>query len=244
MYEFDQGMQSNCDVFFYSRYVDDIIVITSSREDVPTFIRAVEKLLPPGLTLNQTKRQIVTALDKVNPRKASDPISSLFSFDYLGYAFLVREPVKDQKKKPHDHYRTVTVDVAAKKVGRLKTRISRSFLDFSRTGDFELLKERIKFLTKNFSVYNAKAGGKKLAGIFHSYPIVSNDAKGLQILDDFLRNAVLSKSGRIFSRSSLMLTAQQKREILTQSFVKGHATKSFVYFSGPRLKKIQECCKN
>lgn len=240
MHGFDQSVQSNDDVFFYSRYVDDIIVVTSSRENVRVFLSDVEKFLPPGLTLNQAKRQIVTAKDKVNPTKSSGQFSELFSFDYLGYAFSVKEPVKDNKTK--DYYRSVTVDIAAKKIMRFKTRISRSFLDFSKTGNFDLLKDRIKLLTKNFSVYNAKAGGKKIAGIFHSYPLVSGNPYGLKTLDNFLRNAVLSKNGRMFSKYSL--TAHQKQNLLAHSFTRGHAEKCFVHFSGVRLKEIQECWKN
>ena len=246
MHDFDKRMQSNEDVFFYSRYVDDIIVITSVRETSTIFVRDVKKLLPPGLSLNRHKRNIESAHKQVNPKKSSDLNDiPLFSFDYLGYAFLVREPQKDSKiNRSGDHYRSVAVDVAAKKVTRFKTRIARSFIDFSKTGNFGLLKDRIKFLTKNFSVYNAKAGGKKIAGIFHSYPLISNDANALKNLDYFLKNAVLSKSGRIFSQSSLMLSARQKRELLAHSFVRGYAERQFVYFSGPRLKEIQACWKN
>ncbi|MGZ0079657.1 antiviral reverse transcriptase Drt3a [Methylomonas sp. YC3] len=245
MHSFDMGMQSNEDVFFYSRYVDDIILITSARETATKFVRDVKKLLPPGLSLNQYKRNIESADKQVSPKKSSDLDDiPLFCFDYLGYAFLIREPQKDSKTRPGDHYRSVTVDVAAKKVTRFKTRIARSFIDFSKTGDFVLLKDRIKFLTKNFSVYNAKAGGKKIAGIFHSYPLISNDANALRNLDYFLKNAVISKSGRIFSKSSLRLSAKQKRELLAHSFVRGHAERQFVYFSGSRLKEIQKCWKN
>ncbi|MEQ1666050.1 MAG: hypothetical protein ABL927_11820, partial [Bdellovibrionales bacterium] len=204
----------------------------------------IKKLLPKGLALNQAKKQVVTAQEKVNPKKTTDATSPLFTFDYLGYSFLVREPQKNGNKKNTEYCRSVTVDIAEKKVMRLKTRIARSFNDFGKTGNFGLLNDRIRYLTKNFSVYNPKVGGKKIAGIYHSYPLVSDDAQGLKVLDNFLRNAVLSNSGRIFSKSSLRLTAEQKRKILAHSFVRGHREKSFVYFSGVRIKEIQECWKN
>ena len=244
MQPFDHQMQSNDEIFFYSRYVDDIIVVTSSREDVGEFVRSIKNSLPPGLTLNTTKKQIVGATDKVTPPKPSEPITQLFDFDYLGYSFTVKEPKKEQNKPPGSYHRSVIVDIAKKKITRFKTRISRSFLEFSRTNDWELLKDRIKFLTKNFSVYNVKAGGKKMAGIFHSYPLVSDDAKGLKILDNFLRNAILSKNGRISSLSSPKLTTQQKKELLAQSFAKGHLEKNYVHFSGTRFEQIQKCWKN
>lgn len=244
MQNFDHRVSSNPNVFFFSRYVDDIIVITSAKEDSNVFVRQLEDMLPPGLKLNPTKRQVVEAKDQVSPLKSSEPVVHLFNFDYLGYSFRVSEPIKDKSKVTGGHHRNVVVDIAKKKINRFKTRISRSFLDFSRTGDWSLLRDRVKFLTKNFSVYNEKAGGKKIAGIFHSYPLASSDADGISDLDKFLKNAILSKSGRITSLSSPKLTGAQKRELLSNSFYEGHSKASFVHFSGVRLKQIQACWIN
>ena len=244
MQDFDRKLNGHPDVFFFSRYVDDIIVITSTREDSNIFVRQLANMLPPGLSLNPTKKQIVEAKDRVNPPKNSDAIKHLFDFDYLGYSFTISEPQRDKNKKNGEHHRAVIVDIAVKKRVRFKTRISRSFLDFAKNGDWLLLRDRIKFLTKNFSVYNAKAGGKKIAGIFHSYPLASSDSDGMAELDGFLRNAILSKRGRISSLTSSKLTATQKRELLSHRFSDGHSKVSFVYFSGQRLKHIQECWKN
>jgi len=201
-------------------------------------------MLPSGLRLNPTKKQIEEAGDRVNPTKPADVTTHLLKFDYLGYSFRISEPVREKSKPLGDHYRTVTVDIAEKKLTRLKTRISRSFLEFSKSGDWLLLRDRIKFLTKNFSVYNAKAGGKKISGIFHSYPLASSDAEGIASLDKFLRNAILANNGRIASLSSPKLTGARKRQLLSNSFIEGHAKASFVYFSGSRLKQIQACWKN
>lgn len=244
MRDFDHKASGHPEVFFFSRYVDDIIIITSAREDSITFIRQIENILPAGLRLNPTKRQIVEANERVNPKKPSDAALHLFKFDYLGYSFKISEPTKEKNKQTGDHHRTVVVDIAEKKITRFKTRISRSFFEFAKYGDWPLLRDRIKFLTKNFSVYNAKAGGKKIAGIFHSYPLASSNGEGITSLDDFLRNAILAKNGRIASLSSPKLTGSQKRQLLSNSFIEGHAKASFVYFSGSRLKQIQACWKN
>lgn len=244
MQDFDHQVNGHSEVFFFSRYVDDIIVVTSGREDATIFVRKLEEMLPPELHLNPAKRQVVEAKERVNPTKPSDAAVHLFRFDYLGYSFQISEPVKEKNKSHGEYRRTVVVDLAEKKRIRFKTRISRSFLDFAKTGDWFLLRDRIKFLTKNFSVYNAKAGGKKVAGIFHSYPLASSDVEGMMALDRFLKNSILSKSGRISSRSSSKLTAAKKRELLSNSFADGHSKVSFVYFSGSRLKQIQECWKN
>lgn len=243
MEDFDRNISSDQNVYFYARYVDDIIVITSCREQVRPFTHLIKVALPAGLELNPNKKTIADAANRVAPK--APPIKQiLLRFDYLGYSFSVCEPVKQGKKKELAHLRTVAVDIANSKVKKIKTRIIRSFLEFNQTSDWALLYDRIQFLTQNFSVYNSKVGSKKLAGIYYSYPEVSEGAASLIELDRFLRNAALSKTGKLFSQTSLKLNGKQKRSILTQSFVRGHESKSFVYFPGQRIKQIQECWIN
>lgn len=243
MEDFDRDIFSNHNVYFYARYVDDIIVITSCQEQVMLFTHRIKAALPAGLELNLNKKTIVDAPKRVAPKMP--PIKQkLLRFDYLGYCFSVYEPEKRGKKKELTYLRTVTVDIANSKVKKIKTRIIRSFLEFNQTSDWSLLYDRIQFLTQNFSVYNSKVGSKKLAGIFYSYPEVTEAATSLIQLDCFLRNAALSKKGKLFSQTSLKLSGKQKRSILTQSFVRGHESKSFVYFPGQRIKQIQECWIN
>lgn len=249
MHDFDQRISSDPSVFFYARYVDDIIILSSSLEDSVPFCQFVESNLPVGLKLNSSKKDIVSAEKRVSPVKKSAPgvvLESLrvLNFDYLGYNFSVDEPEQEKNKSAGAHFRDVTVDIAKTKVRKIKTRIIRSFVDYERGGNWELLLDRMKFLTQNFSVYNSKMGARKLAGIYHSYPQVSDDSAGLVELDNFLRNAILSRVGRLFSKTTSKLTAQQKRTLLAQSFVKGHTNKSFVYFSAQRISEIQKCWKN
>jgi len=242
MREFDADILRAGDVYYYSRYVDDIIIVTSGRENKKSFTRWVAKKLPVGLKLNPEKRDISEAPQRVTPLKTAAAPTQLFRFDYLGYAFSTHEPDFDPKiKQPGAHSRKVVVDIAAGKVKKFKTRIVRSFADYLKNHDWQLLLDRMKFLTQNFSVYNVKAGGKKLAGVFHSYPQISDDAKGFKDLDLFLRNAVLSKTGRLFEKSALILTAQQRRSLLSQSFERGHREKTFVHFSAVRISEIQKC---
>ncbi|MCL8342603.1 hypothetical protein M9Y85_25255, partial [Pseudomonas mosselii] len=176
-------------------------------------------------------------------KESSAIAPNLLQFDYLGYQFLVKNPTKQEagKTKDGELYRKVHVDIARKKIKRMKTRIVRSFLSYAKSNDWGLLRDRVAFLTQNFSVYNPKAGGKKIAGIYHSYPLVSEGAAGLKELDRFLRNAVLSKNGRVFPITNAMLSAHQKRQLLTRSFAKGHSSRSFIHFSATRISQIQSC---
>jgi hypothetical protein len=242
MQDFDQKVRWDSNTFYYSRYVDDIIIVSSAREDETEFLHELCAQLPPGLKLNPDKRNIVTASNRVE-RESSTIAPILLQFDYLGYQFLVKNPTKQEagKAKNGDLYRKVHVDIARKKIKRMKTRIARSFLSYAKSNDWGLLRDRIAFLTQNFSVYNPKAGGKKVAGIYHSYPLISEGAAGLMELDRFLRNAVLSKNGRIFSITNTVISAHQKRQLLAYSFTKGHSNRSFIHFSATRISQIQSC---
>ncbi len=245
MKQFDHLIRSGDDTFYYSRYVDDIIIMTSTREKKAEFVTWIKSSLPPGLSLNPNKREIVEVLSKVEKIKGSCA-PHIFSFDYLGYAFTVSNPttVEAGNKKNGELNRSVLIDIASRKIKKFKTRIVRAFLDYGKTGDWDLLRDRVAFLTQNFSVYNPKAGGKKLAGIYYSYPLVNAESGGLLELDRYLRNAVLARTGRVFSKSALRLCGKQKRQLLSSSFVRGHASQSFIHFSGHRISDIQRCWAN
>jgi hypothetical protein len=240
MLDFDKGVQSLNEVFHYSRYVDDIIIITSHREHSGNFGREITRLLPGTLKLNPSKRQIASIEKGVTP--AANPSSqNICQFDYLGYNFQVYEPKKDNKKKLGEQHRKVIIDICSKKIRKIKTRISRSFIDYSKTGDFRLLIDRLKFLSMNFSVYNAKAMRLKLAGIYYTYPLISEEALGLSDLDKYLRNLILSKNCRILSSSPFRLNRIQKQILLTLSFAQGHKQKKFIHFPSTRIHEIESC---
>jgi len=247
MKQFDLLIRSKEDTFYYARYVDDIVIVTSAMEKKTEFMTWIKNSLPSGLKLNPDKRKIVEFQGKV-AAKANDITSSLIiSFDYLGYTFSVRDPTKGEKNKKRnsDLNRYVSIDISNRKIKKLKTRIVRSFIDFiSNKGNrnaWELLRDRILFLTQNFSVYNPKTGNREKAGIYHSYPLVADNSAGLIELDCFFRNAVLARTGRVFSKSVLLLSRKQKQRLLSFSFVQGHQTQGFVYFSAKRIHEIQRC---
>lgn len=242
MNDFDTRVQRASDTFFFARYVDDIIVITSARETASDFLAKMRSWLPAGLDLNPTKMAIADTGGRL--QKIDSTVSPvLLRFDYLGYGFTVRNPLKSETKnlKEGDLTRDVDIDIATKKLKKIKTRLVRSFLEFSKTSDWPLLKDRVAYLTQNFSVYNPKAGGKKIAGIFYSYPLAKEFSPGLKDLDSFLRNAALAKNGRLFASTSGLMIGQQRRALLRYSFSRGHASKSFVHFSPQRISEIQSC---
>ncbi|MDE1183478.1 antiviral reverse transcriptase Drt3a [Paraburkholderia sp.] len=239
MTTFDEKIKNSTGVFFYARYVDDIVVVTHALENKTSFLRTIVKSLPHGLALNETKQKIRSASERVTPAVIS---STVFSFSYLGYEFYVKEPLKNKTIPPKRQFREINVDISRNKLTRYKTKICRAFLDFARTGNYQLLSDRIQFLTSNFSLRDINTGRRKLAGIFYNYPYVSyNTGNGLEQLDKFLRDAIRGGHGRLFSQSSAILTKPQKRELLTLSFKRGHENRTFRHFHPKHINVMQEC---
>lgn len=233
MSNFDVEVAKNNDVFFYQRYVDDIIIITSGREDFDNFITNLEKNLPIGLTFNKEKSEklkIKKDIDKKN--------IVLGKFDYLGYNFTIHS-IKDNMLP-----REIEINIAEKKINKIKSKIIRSFLDYKKTQNFDLLMERLKFLSTNYSIYDRKKSKKKIAGLYYSYPLLSIEHKSLKNIDNYYKNIILSRSAFSHLNISILFTTSQKRMLLKISFLNGYINKVFNYFPGIKIKEIQESWKN
>lgn len=245
MNEFDKRVRNTSGVYFYARYVDDILIITSGLESNSSFIKKIKSTLPAGLELNNNKQKVRTAPNRVDPVGAAHPPITVLEFDYLGYKFKVSEPIRAARISKLSHFRDVEVDISLKKIKKIKSRISRSFHDYSKTHDIVLLKQRIKYLTTNYRLKELGTSKYRLAGIYYSYPhLSSSNANGLQEMEKFLKNSIYSRVGRIFSKTSLSLISKEKKELLGNSFIHGYQTKCMVHFHPKTMKKIQECWAN
>lgn len=240
MREFDQSVCDRENVFFFGRYVDDMIIVTSGDEPKNQFLEDLKQLLPTGLALNHTKTRVRTAR---SAQKISSPAYSRFEImriDYLGYCFKVYDPNSGKK----GGYREVSVDISESKKRKIKLRINRALLDYARKPNFALLCDRIKFLSSNFSIYDRREGRRQLAGIYYNYPLLTSPHTGLKGLDHFLRLSILSKFGRVFGSSYPLLTPGQRRQLLHHSFLRGHEKRLFAHFSSSRISDIQSAWKN
>ncbi|WP_081729229.1 antiviral reverse transcriptase Drt3a [Pseudomonas sp. URMO17WK12:I4] len=238
MNSFDGHINSLPNVFFYCRYVDDIIVITSGTESSKQFIKNLSESLPSGLLLNKKKEDVCPAPDST-PFKptAQNPINqAIYSLEYLGYSFSVYEPAK--KFEP----REVVLDIAESKIKKIKTRLTKAYIDYNKNKDFGLLELRMKFLTSNFSVMDINRGGYRLAGIFHNYHRISfSKSSALDKLDVFLKTATLSSYGKVFYDFYCNTNSLQRRRLLTFSFKKGFRDRTYMHFSRSQFTAAREC---
>ncbi|ASL47536.1 hypothetical protein bAD24_III09080 [Burkholderia sp. AD24] len=250
MIQFDAALKKLDHVFFYVRFVDDILIVTSGDEPEGYIVDFVKTVLPPGLTLNKKKLETPKRLATIkpyDPSKVTIPTfgigkSPLLSMEYLGYAFEVYQPPKNDT--PKNQFRTVRVDISENKIKKIKKRIVLAVHSYCKNKDFPLLEARLKFLTSNFSIEDKNRDQKRLAGLYYNYYFVTDkDADGLKDLDKFMRAAVLSNSGKIFSRFYKVSTSLQRRQLLSNSFVYNFRKEAFVHHTAKELKRIQRCWK-
>jgi hypothetical protein len=250
MIQFDAALKKLKHVFFYARFVDDILIITSGDEPKDYIVDFVKANLPSGLTLNKKKLDTPDKILTIKPYDSNKAVvqtvgagkSPLLSMEYLGYAFEVYQPPKNDA--PRNQFRTVRVDIAESKIDKIKKRIVLAVQSYCRNKDFLLLESRLKFLTSNFSVEDKNRDQKRLAGLYYNYYFVTDrDADGLKDLDKFMRAVVLSNKGRIFSRFYGSSTPSQRRRLLSNSFVCNFRKEAFVHHTAKELKRIQRCWK-
>lgn len=240
MLAFDKKIRELPEVFFYSRYVDDIIIITSGNESEENFKKSASKLLPNGLNLNEHKTRACLAQNDVQPYKNTQPPpAAVLTFEFLGYQFTVYEPLKSNDRSP---FRVVNLDIAESKVKKIKTRMTRALISYCNNRNFGLLEARFKHLTSNFSVLDADRERKRLAGIFYNYHRIDiESSKAIKQLDSYLKKTALSGHGTVFDDFFCKTTVAQRRRLLKFSFERGFREKTFIHFSQENLKLLQEC---
>lgn len=204
-------------VFYYARFVDDIIVFCGNQKTQDNVWKLVPKILAKlGLQLNKSKSYIW------NSQKPAVKLT------YLGYTFLPKEK-KD-----------VVITIAEKKVNVIKTRITRSFVRFAKDGDFGILKNRIKFLTGNFTLYNPSTLLPIKIGIFFNYNMAT-DTNALYDLDKYYQSLLHCRTGRLGTKLDARMSVVQRAELTKYSFFFGFKKHVNHYFTSAMLADITNC---
>ena len=214
---FDLEIRRMDGVFYYARFVDDIIVFcnnttaqTNVWEKVPDVLSKI------GLHLNPNKSY------------KWDNQQQIVKLTYLGYTFLPKGK-KD-----------VDVSIAERKINMIKTRITKTFLRFAKDGDYDKLKDRIKFLTGNFTLYNPSTLLPIKVGIYFNYNMVTDKAV-LHALDEYYQRLLHCRTGRLGSLLAARLSAAQRTYLAKYSFVFGFEHHVNHFFTSATLADIKSC---
>ena len=234
---FEQKISRLKEVSYAWRFADDIVIICDSNTAPATALNKIKTALPNELKLNSSKTKH-SPISKLTEKARDKDGKTAAIVEYLGYEITVRNPTAAEEG------RQIEVDIAKKKVNRTKTRITLSLLDFTKNGDFALLENRIKLITSNYTILDKNGKFKRPAGIYYSYPLVTKLDKGsLDSLDKFMRCALLSGQGPIFSKVKATITQRQTRRLLKMTFRSGFCDRREFDFSPSLISKIQECWK-
>ena len=122
----------------------------------------------------------------------------------------------------------------------IKTRITKSFVRFAKDGDFDKLKNRIKFLTGNFTIYNPSTLLPIRIGIYFNYNMITSKTS-LYELDKYYQRLLHCKTGRLGTRLRIQMTVIQQKELSKYSFVFGFERHVRHYFTSAMIADITNC---
>lgn len=234
MRQFDRVARAASGVYFYSRFVDDIFVLTAGDENPAKFLKFLRRHLFDGLSINYDKTRYINFFNK--PSK--DPAVLAGKFDFLGYEFTVFKRYKEDRQV----LRRVSLDVAPRKINRIKTRIFRSFRTYVADKNFSNLKDRLKVLSGNYNLYDRTKHIRRDAGFYCNYRLVNAaESNGITELDKFLKSMLLAKNSDLSKELSNTLTSQQKRDLLRISFRKSFVDRTFYHYPPNRLSELMGC---
>lgn len=254
---FDKAIQDLEGVYYYTRYVDDILIMSTKRLDIQ---QEIVPLLPSPLTLNLKKTRVSRVIkcfcavkgckcnkkpcrcwDKCKCRpcgcfnKCLAPNSckvKKLSFDFLGYSFTFSELSKNTKN-------SLSVDIAESKYKKIKNRLYLSFKEYHKKGNFKKLEDRISFLTSNYYVDARKSKVNRIkSGVYYSYIHIDEPDK-YKLLDILLKKLIY----RNYSRK-IILTDLQKSKLNSLSFIKGFENKYTFKFKASQINKIKSGWNN
>lgn len=250
---FDNKVKSLRNVTYYSRYVDDIIIIITPKHrneflTISSFEDEIKKILLDTTKLNiNTSKTDVFDLTIENEKRTD---SELYHLTYLGYKFEISYSKKTEQQKNGEIREFISKDklkvfMSEDKLQRFKNKINSSFQDYqSFVAKYSTLKsvtermllKRIKFLTNNHQLFRRKSN--VFIGIYFSNEFLSRPYVNLVELDKHLKNKIATLPPTFNSK------ILDKLNYL--SFEKGFKNKSIVRFNTDSFKngKMLKIWKN
>lgn len=217
MRKFDHTFTKIPDILLYNRYVDDIILINTNQCSISEIQDLVDDSLGViKLQENTDKKNSLTNQDWIDGKK----------FEYLGYSF------QYSNKSP-------TVCIANKKLNRIKTKITKAFKDFIKTGDEKLLFDRMQFLACISYIKNSSLRKIKV-GLPANYSFVTTD-ESFKKIDIYYQRILHSKRGNFGKNLQKRLTETYKDKLSRISFVHCYKGQIKRRFSATRMHQLKNC---
>lgn len=226
---FDLDIQRIDGVYYYARFVDDIIVFCNCQRTRDDVYNQVPILLQKmQLDLNQEKSYVID----------EDILMSSGRLNYLGYSFAIKKIDKYRKRKNE-----LLVSIAENKLKVIKTKITKAFIRFIHDKDYEMLVNRIKYLTGNFAVGNMENLIPIKSGVYFNYRMICESEKKRQLaeLNLFYNKILHCKKGKLGAKLSILLNKDQIIYLSKYSFYFGFENHVSHHFHSTVLSKIKKC---
>jgi len=232
--KFDSKVRKIKDVYYYGRYVDDMIIFCT--RDPSEIIDEISKLLS-DLNLN------LSFNEKTYVFNANKPTNNEEFIDYLGYKIIFEtQPLQEKSRK-------ITVQISDKKIHKIKNRLHKAFRSYTRTRTFNLLEARLKFLTGNQYIIGDIERTKLKSGIYYNYPLITTKHQ-VKKLDTFYQKLLSSKAPHMIKAMSLIKNHNKSRgakkhgrlqQLERMSFTFGYENKVMNSFNKKMSRKIKGC---
>jgi hypothetical protein len=221
--DLDRAMRSYPGVLFYSRYVDDIILVLEGKEVRDQIAEEINRLLSDlDLEVNKTYEKFSNIVADSEGNYAAGEF-----IEYLGYRFT------------RINGKLVT-GLTERRAERRKKRLQAAFDQWlskdptrktANSGNEGLLVDRVRFLAGNTALKNSK--DNVAVGIYFSNSALDTDAQELKDLDDLLSSLIRANR----SRTSPLLLARLR----SISFERSFRERTFIRFNQKRLEQIVQC---
>ena len=243
MQSFDTKISRFVGVYYYARFVDDIIIVATPEVHKKKLEDFFVSNLPPGLKIHKNgEKRYFKSIGKTKDQSGEN-IKDRSGFDYLGYNFTPLHYENENDGFLELHRRSVNVDLAKSKIQKIKKRIMVSFFAFfKKDGKKELLENRIKYLTSNYYLFDPIKKKRIRSGIYYNYKhLNASNNNALKELDSFLKSLLFYKNGKISKRIMNQLSLTERRNLAQYSFQVGFKDRIITHFSYAELEEVKRC---
>lgn len=214
----DAKLARNINIVYMARYVDDIVIVV------------------PDSYVAQVSNDVEYALTQL--RLTSNPDKKSFykvdlvgdNIDLLGYFLSSKSVVNKGKVNQND----VFIKISDKKINKIKNRVALSFINYKNDQNFQLLKDRIYFLS-SLSVIKKGRNGELLAGNAYNY-IHAHGSDCLKKIDGFYLN--------LLKKTRFDLSLPQQETLKKISFYRNAQRKKVMNITRSKMIRLKQAWIN
>lgn len=233
MEDIDEKIRSTPGIYFYARYVDDIIIISHNKNHDIDHFRKI--FIAKDLDLNKKSSYL-----KISPINTN---SKVLNFTFLGYIYHIHPSINEYGD------RKLSIDMSSKKIKKIKSRIISTILSFPKDYNHTLLINRIKFLSGNYLVridtnykqlFSDDDSAALKGGIYYNNKFITT-TESLSEINIFIKKLLFCKKNNAIGKAVHSIPINIRRMLLSHCFIVGHNRIVTHDFEASEIKKIKQC---